>query len=66
MASNLATIETDSHQACVKLVLGICAQLLKTAGLGNNSYEKNLRKSLWGGIHPPPLVCSGVNEKEFC
>ena len=48
----LVTIGTDSHQPCVKIVLGIYAQLLKTAGLDDNSSRKNLM----GGIHPPPCA----------
>ena len=42
MTSYLVTIATDAHQPCVKMcVPGIRAQLLKTAGVGDNSFGEN-------------------------
>ena len=43
-----------------KCVLGIGAQLLKTAGIDGNSPWKNSRKTVWGVASPPPLYARGL------
>jgi len=54
ITSHFVTIATDSNQTCVKMYLRECTQLLKPAGLDDNSSWKNARKTLRRGWHPPP------------
>ena len=59
MTSYLVTIKTDITDLDSKCARGMNEQLLKTSGADVLSSRRKLRKTLWGGIHPPPpLPCT--------